>query len=41
MDNRYNYYDPNHEDDNNIFDEQPRRNEPEMDFNPKPQKPKA
>lgn len=40
MDNRYNYYDPNHEDDNNIFDEQPRRNEPEMDFNPKPQKPK-
>lgn len=39
MDNRYNYYDPNHEDDNNIFDEQPRRDEPEMDFNPKPQKP--
>ena len=32
MDNRYNYYDPNQEDDDNIFDEQPRRREPELNY---------
>lgn len=32
MDNRYNYYDPNQDDDDNIFDEQPRRREPEIDY---------
>ena len=32
MDNRYNYYDPNQDDDENIFDEQPRRREPEIDY---------
>lgn len=32
MDNRYNYYDPNQDDNDNIFDEQPRRKEPEIDY---------
>lgn len=32
MDNRYNYYDPNQDDDDNIFDEQPRRRDEDIDF---------
>lgn len=32
MDNCYNYYDPNRDDDDNIFDEQPRRSEQDIEF---------